>query len=265
MSGPDKKEAVEEEGKSMTETTSALMRHQSTYDVTASGKEAQRINVGQMERVLCTAGGGALALYALNRLSKWHLGLALAGGALVYRGLTGHCPVYQATDFTTVNPSQDAGLHLQKTITVYKPRDEVYQSWRHLENLPRVMPHLDSVQRLDNRRSHWVATGPFGINLVWDAELTEERPPEFMAWRSLPGTNPGHEGMVRFRQALDGRGTEIQVRMTYHPPGGVAGAALARVLKTVAVHNLQEDLRRFKQMLEAGEVATGANQTYQRA
>ena len=246
------------------ETARALRRHQNTSDVTASGSETQRINVGQMERVLCTVGGGALALYALKRLSRWHLGLALAGGALLYRGLTGHCPVYHTAGFTTVDPSQDAGLRLQKTITVYKPRDEVYQSWRHLENLPRLMPHLDSVQRLDNRRSHWVATGPFGINLVWDAEITEEQPPERIAWRSLPGTNPGHEGMVRFRQALGGRGTEVQVSMIYHPPGGVAGAALARVLKTMAVHNVQEDLRRFKQMLEAGEVATGANQIYQR-
>jgi uncharacterized membrane protein len=217
-----------------------------------------------MERALCTMGGGALALYALNRLSRWHIGLAVAGAALVYRGLTGHCPVYHTAGFTTANPSQDTGLHLQKTLTVHKPLDEVYHSWRHLENLPRFMPHLDSVQRIDSRRSHWVATGPFGINLVWDAEITEERPPELIAWRSLPGTNPRHEGMVRFHQASPSHGTEVQVSMIYHPPGGVAGAAFAKMLKTVAVHNMQEDLRRFKQMLETGEIATGANQIHQR-
>jgi uncharacterized membrane protein len=146
-------------------------------------------------------------------------------------------------------------------VTVNRPRTEVYAFWRNLENLPQFMTHLKSVENLDGKRSHWVARAPAGVTIEWQAEIIGEQEDTFLGWRSLPGSDVDNLGMVYFRDAPGGRGTEVKVVMGYTPPGGVAGLAIARLLNEVTAQKVKEDLRNFKQMMEAGEVPTNDGQS----
>lgn len=143
-----------------------------------------------------------------------------------------------------------------KAITVNRPPEELYQFWRDLENLPRFMNHLDSVKRGDEGRFHWIAKTPIGTTLEWDAEILEDRPNEFLAWRSLDGAKVASSGSVRFERAPGGRGTEVHVEIGYQPTGGVLGAAVAGLFGKGVAEYLAADLRRFKQLMETGEVVT---------
>lgn len=145
-------------------------------------------------------------------------------------------------------------LQLRRTVTVRKPTDEVYRYWRHLENLPDFMTHLESVESRGDGRSHWVAKAPAGTTVEWDAEITEESPGELIAWRSLKGTKVDNSGVVRFAPAPGDRGTEITVELRYDPPGGRLGAAVAKLFGEAPEQQLADDLRRLKQVLETGEV-----------
>jgi uncharacterized membrane protein len=144
--------------------------------------------------------------------------------------------------------------HVQQAITVVRPVEEVYRFWRAFENLPRFMGHLESVQVLDERRSHWIAKGPAGTTLEWDAELIEDVENERMAWRSLEGSDVRTSGAVRFEPAPGARGTEIRVDLHYSVPGGGLGRGLARLFGEEPGQQLRDDLRRVKQTLETGEV-----------
>jgi uncharacterized membrane protein len=148
----------------------------------------------------------------------------------------------------------DGGVKLTAAITVKRPVGEVYEFWRNLENLPRIMSHLESVRVMDARRSHWVAKAPAGFPVEWDAETVAETPNELIAWRSLPGSRVDNSGRVRFTPAPGGRGTEIRVEMRYQPPGGPAAARIAKLFNEIPKTQLLQDLRRFKQTLETGEV-----------
>jgi uncharacterized membrane protein len=143
---------------------------------------------------------------------------------------------------------------VNKSIIVNAPPDEVYGYWRELPNLPRFMRHLDSVTWAGEGRSHWVAKSPFGGTVEWDAEMTEDRPNQLIAWRSLPGSEVENAGTVRFEQAAGGRGTVVHVELDYNPPGGAAGALVAKLLGEDPEGQMQTDLRRFKQVIELGEV-----------
>lgn len=219
----------------------------------------QHVNVGDLERMLSLIGGGALLLYGLRR-SLSHLMLMFGGGALMYRGLTGYCPAYQAIGVSTVHPDTTPGILLEATITVNKPAAEVYGFWHQVDNHPRWMQHLDAVISLGDKRARWTARGPLPMPITWDADLIEARPHTLLAWRSLPGEVVDYMGTVRLRELPDGRGTEVQLRLEYAPPGGVAGVALAQLFKTLTVRQLKEDLRRFKQIIETGETPTMAHQ-----
>jgi uncharacterized membrane protein len=145
-------------------------------------------------------------------------------------------------------------LPTTRTVVVNRPVEEVYQFWRNFENFPRFMMHLKDVRTVGSGRSHWVAMGPGGTSVEWDAEVTQERPNELIAWRSLPGADVENEGSVRFERAPGGRGTLIRVNLRYAPPGGALGKALAVVMNTEPGQQVADDLRRFKQLLETGEV-----------
>jgi uncharacterized membrane protein len=149
---------------------------------------------------------------------------------------------------------QGKGIHVHKSVTVNRPADEVYAFWRDFENLPRFMKNLESVQVTGDRRSHWVANGPAGQTLEWDAETTEDRPSERIAWRSLEGADVSSAGVVRFVAAPGGRGTEIHVEMRYDPPGGKLGALFSTLFGENPSLQVDGDLRRFKQVMEIGEV-----------
>jgi len=146
------------------------------------------------------------------------------------------------------------GIHVQKSITVNLPPEQVYAFWHNFENLPRFMQHLESVQTTGDRRSHWKAKAPAGTTVEWDAEITEDRPNELIAWRSVGEADVENQGVVRFTRAAGGRGTEVHVELRYDPPAGKLGALVAKLFGEEPNGQVAGDLRRFKQVLETGEV-----------
>jgi uncharacterized membrane protein len=148
------------------------------------------------------------------------------------------------------------GLHVERTVTVQSSPDEVYGAWRDLESLSRLLPgYLVSVTPAGGGRTRWVVTGPGGLRASWEAELTADEPGRLIAWRSVPGGSVDIGGSVRFEPAPGERGTEVKVILTYAPPGGKLGAAAAALGGSGGDRLVREALRRFKQLLETGEIA----------
>jgi uncharacterized membrane protein len=150
--------------------------------------------------------------------------------------------------------STGSGVHVTHNITIRRPRNEVYGFWHNFENLPRFMAHLESVEVLDERRSHWKAKAPAGTTVEWDAETIEDRPNERISWRSLPDASIPNSGSVEFRDAPGNRGTEIKVELRYQPPGGKLGSLIAKLFGEEPEQQVKGDLRRFKQVMETGEI-----------
>ncbi|HEV2914790.1 MAG TPA: SRPBCC family protein [Pyrinomonadaceae bacterium] len=236
------------------------------------------VNVGEIERWASAIGGGALAVYGVTRLiSSGSVGgavLALVGGCLIYRGTTGHCDMYEAVGINTagtgttnpvVSVPADRGIRVEKSIIINKSPEELYSFWRNFENLPRFMNHLESVTTTGEGRSHWVARAPAGTTVEWDAEVYNEKEGELIAWRSLDGADVDNAGSVRFEPSTGERGTTVRVTLRYDPPGGALGAAVAKLFGENPEQQIEEDLRRFKQVMEAGEVPTTEGQTSGRA
>lgn len=155
---------------------------------------------------------------------------------------------------------QDGSILVEKTMTVNRSAEDAYRYWRDLQNLPRFMMHLKSVRMTGDRRSHWVAKAPAGMQVEWDAELTDDKPNELIAWRSLPGAGVENSGSVRFARATGGRGSVVRVHLQYRPPGGVMTPVFAKLFGEEPAQQVREDLRRFKAMLETGEVPTTEGQ-----
>jgi uncharacterized membrane protein len=220
------------------------------------------LNVGETERWLSVVGGGALAAYGLTRGSFGGLMLTAVGGSLIYRGLTGHCNVYKALGIssrqerhgpaTSVPAGQ--GVKVEKTLTIRRSPLELYRFWHNLENLPSFMQHLESVRRIDNKRSHWVGKRPMGTRVGWDAEIITDKEPEVIAWRSLPGSEVDSAGSVHFARAPGNQATLVHVVLKYDPPGGKLGAKIAWLFGEAPEQQIQEDLEQFKQQMEAGQL-----------
>lgn len=242
--------------------------------MTRSDRGQAKGNVDQNERLI-SIGVGALLAYIGLRRSIGSLLVTLLGGYLVYRGVTGHCQVYQSLNIDTTRRKPGGrlvtgplarGITVERAVTVNRSPAEVYLFWRNLENLPRFMRHLHSVTVINEKQSHWVATAPIGgIPLEWDAEITDQKENEYIAWGSLSSSRVMTTGEVRFRPAPGERGTEVQARIEYILPGGPAGAALAKLLNKVVAQSVKEDLRRFKEIMEAGEAPTVDGQPSGRA
>lgn len=155
-------------------------------------------------------------------------------------------------------------LPVKKAIIVNRSPEELYRYWGDLRNLPGFMKNLDSVELTGEKRSHWVAKGPMGKKVEWDAEIVEDRPNDMIAWRSVEGAVPNW-GSVRFEPAPGGRGTVVRVEMQYSPPGGLVGATAAKLFGRAPEQEIEEDLRRFKQVMETGEIITTEGQPAGRA
>ena len=156
---------------------------------------------------------------------------------------------------TPVSGRMDEGIVVTKrSVTVRRPVEEVYAFWRDFTNLPRFMRHLESVTMIDERRSRWVAKAPAGRTVEWDAETTEDRPNELIAWRSLPGADVQNRGEVRFQPAPGNRGTEVRVTLEYDPPFGKLGSKIAMLFREEPGQQVADDLRHFRQVMETGEV-----------
>ncbi|MEQ8819763.1 MAG: SRPBCC family protein [Sumerlaeia bacterium] len=223
-----------------------------------------RQNVSESERAASAAIGGALALYGIRRLSWGWLAVAAAGGVLLKRGLTGHCDLYERQGINTagatdaledkVRAMMRETIRVRKTLTIDRPAYELYHFWRNLENLPQFMKHLKDVRTLDAWRSHWVARGPAGISVEWDAEIVDDRENELISWESVEGSHVENEGSVRFHELGDGR-TEVTVRMRYEPPAGKIGAGVAKLFGEEPRQQMEDALREFKTLMETGEHA----------
>jgi uncharacterized membrane protein len=145
-------------------------------------------------------------------------------------------------------------IRVAKAVTIGRPAEALYAFWRELENLPRVMRHLEAVEPLGERRSRWRAKAPFGRVVEWESEITEDRQNERIAWRSLPGADIESEGAVSFARAPGGRGTTVRVELRYEPPAGPLGAVVAKLFGQEPGQALDTDLRGFKAIMETGEI-----------
>ena len=223
-----------------------------------------KVNVGKIERVASAVGGGALVGYAITNRTKTGIALGLLGAGLLYRGATGQCEAYRSLGINTAKngPSEDVAreVHIEKSVTVSSTPKELFRIWRDFENLPQFMEDLESVTRLDETRSHWVANGPGGKKVEWDAEIYNEKENEMIAWRSLPGSDVTNAGSVHFEEA-PGHGTYVKVVLNYNPPGGKAASLLAKLFGKEPGQLIEHNLRRLKQLVETCEIPTTAGQS----
>jgi uncharacterized membrane protein len=149
----------------------------------------------------------------------------------------------------------DDTVRVEEVVTINRTLDDVYGYWRNFTNFPNFMRHLKRVDILDDRRSRWTARAPAGMSVQWDAEIVEDRDGEWIAWQSLPGSQVENSGSVRFAPAPGARGTEVRVQLEYRPPAGRVGRVIAMLFGEEPEQQVREDLRRFKQLMETGEIA----------
>jgi uncharacterized membrane protein len=151
----------------------------------------------------------------------------------------------------------DAAL-VGRTVTINRPRAELYAFWRDFRNLARVLENVESVRPGDDRRSHWVIQAPAGRTVEWDSEITEDEPDRLIAWESLDGGDIKNAGRIEFKDGPPGRGTEVTATIVYDPPGGDMGKLVAKLFQKEPKIQARRDLRRFKQLMETGEISTSA-------
>ncbi len=192
-------------------------------------------------------GGGALAIYGLSRRSPAGVALAAGGGALAYFGAK-----------TNGQPRESVA---RSSVLLNCSPQEAYSFWHNFEDLPKFMRHLDSVT-VSGNRSRWVALGPMGTRVSWDAEIISDRPGEAISWRSLPGSSVAVDGLVEFRPAPGNRGTLLSATLRFQPPHGEVGHTLAKILGKHPNFLITQDLRRLKALIETGEIPTTEGQSH---
>jgi uncharacterized membrane protein len=230
-------------------------------------------NVADSERVGSVALGAALVAYGVRRRDPAGLAAALFGGAFVLRGATGRCPVYESLGVSTGSADAILGgqsrsdvagrgatvnarkaVRVERSVMIESPREEVYAFWHDFENLPKFMRHLVSVRVDSATRSHWVAEGPMGHVVEWDAELVNDVPDTLIAWKSVGDADVPNAGSVHFYDMPAGRGTMVTVMLEYEPPGGRVGAAIVRLFGEDPEREVRDDLRHFKELMEIGDI-----------
>ena len=232
------------------------------------------VNVGRVERWLSIAAGSALAVYGLKRREAAGGAAAIAGAALLYRGTTGHCEIYQAIGVshadvlvagsggtgviadrgsnTRAQLGGRRGIDVEESVIINRPIAKLFRFWRNFENLPKFMQHLESVAIREEGISHWVAKGPAGVRVAWDARIINEVDDKVIGWQSLDRSMVATAGSVNFDE--DSRGTRVTVHLRYHPPGGKLGAVVARMFGEEPSQTIREDLDRFKKLMEAPQI-----------
>jgi len=213
------------------------------------------INLEWPERVASVALGTRMAFGGLSRMFRHPLRSAIrifAGGYLVQRGVTGHCEVYTRLGKTTTEP---VNVNINYTFTVNRHRQDVYDFWRRLENLPLFMSHLDNIQIIDGTHSHWEAKVPGNIaNISWDAEITEDMTGSLISWQSMPSSTINNTGKVTFEDAPGEQGTIVKVLISYTPPAGGVGTGIAKLLNPVFEKLVRQDVLSFKDYMETYSV-----------
>lgn len=143
-----------------------------------------------------------------------------------------------------------------RTVSINRPRSALYDAWRNFTLFPRFMENVQSVTRLDAKRSHWVVAAPGGQSVEWDSLIDEDRPGELISWHSEPGASVHHTGRVEFSEASSGRGTVVRLTLAYDPPLGAVGKVVAKLFQREPNIQARRELRRFKQLMETGEIST---------
>lgn len=213
----------------------------------------QTVNVDNNERLLSVTLG---AFFLTRGLKKVSILSTLLGGYLIYRGVSGHCPMYSQLQRNKYTDKPES-VNIQTTLIVNKPKQEVYDFWRKLENLPLFMKHLKSVKEVDEKRSHWEANVPGNLTTIsWDAEIVKEEEGKLISWKSLPGATVENAGKVDFQDSLGDQGTELRVVITYRPPAGKVGTGIAWLLNPVFRKMIENDIVNFKQYIETGFLAS---------
>jgi uncharacterized membrane protein len=226
-----------------------------------------RRNVADTERIVSVVAGASLIAFGATRRPVTAIATIAAGAGLIARGVTGRSAVYRAAHVDTRDQDTrrvlagDGGIHVTQTVLIVRKVPDVYAYWRDLRNLPQFLSHLQEVTPLNGLNSHWVAKGPAGKRIEWDAEIINEVEDKVIGWRSLPGSDLISAGAVNFRERR-GWGTELRVHMQYEPAAGRPAAWLAWLLGADPSSTIREDLRHLKAMLEAGEVPSAADQPH---
>ncbi len=210
----------------------------------------------RLERWASIISGGALVLGGLQQRSLRGVLMAVAGGGLAYQGAQKKSTLQQIGEAVGV----EKAILVEKTVTINRPASELYSFWRQLDNLPQFMRHVKSVQVIDEDHSHWVVNAPLDQRVEWDAVIVNDQPDHLIAWTSTDEAEVNHSGLVRFQPATGDRGTEVKVVMEYELPGGAMATAIAKLFGEAPEQQIGDDLNRFKQLMETGEIATTEGQ-----
>lgn len=234
------------------------MEYVMAHPPTGNGHSAHKHNVGKADRVLSALLGATTLLRMPKRHGVGKAAAATSGIMLLTRAATGHSKVYDALGVSSARLGEGAGINIDVRMVIMRPREEVYEFWREITNLPLFMRHLCSVEDRGGGVTHWAAHGPHGIPVEWDAQLINEEPGEYLAWQSLPGSRIENAGSVHFKSI--GGGTEVTLNMRYRPKGMVAGFAIAKFMNPVTEAEIREDIYRLKQVMETGVDVTTEGQ-----
>lgn len=207
--------------------------------------------------------GDMLDLSLLAWISRGHQDRRLKTMTALVAGLTAldSLAAYDSRRQHTVRREAPGVIRIHKSLHIQRPVEASYRFWRNFENFPQFMQHVEAVQVVDATRTHWRVRAPLGQHVEWTAELFSDIPSQQLAWRTLKGSVVEHTGVVRFLPELNGKSTRIDIELSYHAPFGKAGVMLAKIFGEDPSQQIDDDLRRFKQLIETGEIATTTGQS----
>ncbi len=219
----------------------------------AHEQEQSPINVSSPERAGSVAAGMLMIGFGIRRFSWLGLASAAAGVALIVRGVTGRCSVYKSLDINTAQSVRSENS-VRGSMTIKESAQELYSLWRNPENFQRIFAHFAQISVTSNESSHWVIRAPLGKTIEWDAWITEERPGEAIRWKASDDSKLPNWGQLTFRQAPGDKGTELVLDLHFDPPGGVFGQKVSDIFGIVPRTIATQALRRFKSLVETGEI-----------
>lgn len=230
--------------------------------------DGDQTNIGEVQRLLSATAGMVSIVSGLSRRNWSGAALAMVGVGLLYRAISGYCPAFGAMGIDTSSDHRlgrphdtsrlgrhkvhtDRATKMKKAIAISRSPKDLYQFWRSLDNLPRIMKHLDSVKVINDQLSHWVVKTIPGVSTIeWDAEIINDVKDQRIGWRSLHGADVNNTGSVEFKPIDDGTRTWLTVTLQYEPPAGQLGTAIAKWFGEDPDTKLAQDLQRFKEQME---------------
>lgn len=205
-----------------------------------------KTNWSPTTRLVATAAGSALAVYGARRRDVAGTMMSSVGLGILARALTN----FETSRLLGLDGGRKV-IDIQKTINIEAPVDRVFTYWSHPENFPDFMSHVLEVRRIGDGLYRWTVGGPAGLSVQWDAGITDLDFNKRLAWKSLPGAIIEQEGMTRFSSNPDDS-TRIDVKMSYNPPAGALGHAIAELFGVDPKHEMDDDLMRMKSFIETG-------------